>query len=70
MAVQANVGARTDSTPGPCAALRHEFAPAGIEILQSWLKSNWPNQSVVMSKNGETDDVKREKRASTLLAAE
>jgi CoA:oxalate CoA-transferase len=48
------------------AALRHEFAPAGIEILQSWLKSNWPD----MSKNGETDDVKREKRASTLLAAE
>jgi len=48
------------------AALRHEFAPAGIEILQSWLKNNWPD----MSKNGETDDVKREKRASTQLAAE
>lgn len=52
------------------AALRHEFAPAGIEILQSWLKNNWPDQSVDMSKNVETADVKREKRASTQLAAE
>ncbi len=52
------------------AALRHELAPAGIEILQSWLKNNWPDQSVDMSKNVETADVKREKRASTQLAAE
>lgn len=52
------------------AALRHEFAPAGIEILESWLKNNWPNQSVDMSKNGETGDVRREKRASTQLATE
>src|SRR5260370_12359403 len=52
------------------AALRHEFAPAGIEILESWLKNNWPNQSVDMSKNGETDDVKREKRTSTQRPAE
>ncbi len=52
------------------AALRHEFAPAGIEILQSWLTNNWPDQSVDMSKNVETADGKREKRASTQLAAE
>jgi len=30
----------------------------------------YKGQSLYFSKNGETDDVKREKRASTLLAAE